>query len=104
MYFRTTYDTIVRPIQFKLAHQKAITNTLLFKMNLVAYDHWLENETIMHAFIEYSHVNNLLGQVELWFRKHIDKYDKLSDAEKIVGVNVQKATINAIIMVTKEVT
>ena len=41
--------------------------------------------------------------MESWIRKHIDKYNKLSDAEKIFGVDVQKPTINAIIMATKEV-
>ena len=38
-----------------------------------------------------------------FLRTHIDKYDKLSDAEKIFGVYVQKPSINAILMVTKEV-
>ena len=37
-------------------------------------------------------------------RKHIDKYYKLSDLEKIFGADVQKPTINAIMMATKEVT
>ena len=35
--------------------------------------------------------------------KHIDKHYKLSDVEKIFGADVQKPTINAIIMATKEV-
>ena len=30
----TTNDTIVRPIQFKLAHHRVMTNALLFKMIL----------------------------------------------------------------------
>ena len=41
--------------------------------------------------------------MELWIRKHIDKYYKLPDVEKIVGAYVQIPTINAIIMATKEV-
>ena len=48
-------------------------------------------------------MNDLLRQVELWIRKHIDKYDKLSDAEKTSSVDVQNPTINAIIMATKEI-
>ena len=46
---------------------------------------------------------NLWRQVELLIRKHIDKCYKLSDVEKIFGADVQKPTINAIIMATKEV-
>ena len=41
--------------------------------------------------------------MELLIRKHIDKYYKLSDVEIIFGTDVQKPTINAIIMATKEV-
>ena len=41
--------------------------------------------------------------MELLIRKHIDKYYKLSDVEIIFGTDVQKLTINAIIMATKEV-
>ena len=41
--------------------------------------------------------------MELLIRKHIYKYYKLSDVEKIFGADVQKPTINAIIMATKEV-
>ena len=57
----------------------------------------------MHAFVECSHVVNVWRQVELLIRKHIDKYYKLSDVENIFGADVQKPTINAIIMATKEV-
>ena len=46
---------------------------------------------------------NLWRQVGLWIRKRIDKYSKLSDAEKTFGVDVQKPTINAIVMAVKEV-
>ena len=41
--------------------------------------------------------------MKLLIRKHIDKYYKLSDVEKIFGADVQKPTINAIIMAIKEV-
>ena len=81
----TTNDTFVRLIQFKLAHHRVVTNALLFKMNFVASP------------------TCLWRQMELWTRKHIDKYYKLSDVEKIFCADVQKQTINAIIMATKEV-
>ena len=45
---------------------------------------------------------HLWRQVELWIRKHIDEYNKLSDDEKIFGADVQKHTINAIIKAIKE--
>ena len=51
--YRTTNDTFVRLIQFKLAHYRVMTNALLFKMNYVAFQtcvHCLEVKTIMHAF------------------------------------------------------
>ena len=41
--------------------------------------------------------------MELWIRKLIEKYYKLSDVEEIFGVDVEKPTINVIIMATKEV-
>ena len=51
--YRTTNDTFVRLIQFKLAHHRVMTNALLFKMNFVASPtcaHCSEVETVMHAF------------------------------------------------------
>ena len=36
-------------------------------------------------------------------RRYIDKYNILSEAKKTFGVDVQKTTINAIRMATKEV-
>ena len=53
--YRTTNDTFIRLIQFKLAHHRVMTNALLFKMNFVASPmcaHCLEVETIMHAFFD----------------------------------------------------
>ena len=41
--------------------------------------------------------------MELWIRRHIDKYYKLLDVEKVFGEDVQTTTINAIFMATKEV-
>ena len=41
--------------------------------------------------------------MELLIRKHIDRYYKLSDVEKIFGADVQKTTNSAIIMAPKEV-
>ena len=55
--YRTTNDTFIRLIQFKLAHHRVMTNALLFKMNFVASPmcaHCLEVETIMHAFLMFS--------------------------------------------------
>ena len=41
--------------------------------------------------------------MELWIKKYIDKYYKMSDVEELVDEDVKKPTINAIILATKEV-
>ena len=106
-FFRTNYrranDTFVRRIQFELAHHGVMTNALVFKINLVVTPtcaHCLEVETIMHAVFECSRVINSWRQVEIWISKHIDKYNKLSDAEKNMWSRCAKPTINAMIIAT----
>ena len=101
--YRTTNDTFVRLIQFELAHHGVMTNALVFKINLVVTPtcaHCLEVETIMNAFFECSHMINSWRQVEIWISKHIDKYNKLSDAEKNMWSRCAKPTINAMIIAT----
>ena len=63
--------------------------------------HCREVETIVHTFLECSHVANLWRQVEIWIRKHIDKHAKLSNVEKIFGVQANNLAVNVIMMAKK---
>ena len=79
--YRTTSDAFSR---FKLVHKRVMRNKLFHEINLVPDTlcfHCREVETIVHTFLECSHVINIWRQAEIWIRKHIDKHAKLSHVE-----------------------
>ena len=83
-----------------------MTIKVLHEMDLVPGPSWLHGRevgTIVNAFLKCSRVANFWRQVEIWIRWHKDKHAKISNVEKIFGVQANNLAVNVIMMAKKEV-
>ena len=94
-------------LQFKLLHNRIVTNKKLFAMGLSENSNCPycndTDETIDHAFLNCRAVTNLWMEVERWLRQVIDGGIKISDIEKIMGTGSQDDIIDKTILATKKV-
>ena len=76
-------------LQFKLLHNRIVTNKRLYAMGLSETSNcpYCGNidETIEHAFLNCRVVTNFWKEVERWLRQVIEGGIKISDIEKIMG-------------------
>ena len=93
-------------LQFKLLHNRIVTNKKLFAMGLSESSNcpYCNNidETIDHAFLNCRAVTNLWMEVERWLRQVIDGGIKISDIEKIMGTGSLDDIIDKTILATKK--
>ena len=92
-------------LQFKLLHNRAITNEKLQIMKIsdsnICKVCMAEIETIKHVFIECIHVREIWSQIEKWIKVNICRQCKISDIDKIFGQSSKGDIINKIITATK---
>ena len=91
--------------QFKLLHNRIITNETLFIMNLsetkMCKTCLNEVDTLEHSFIECHATVMLWKKVENWANTVISRSLKITDTEKIFGHLQKDKTINKVILATK---
>ena len=93
-------------LQFKLLHNRIVTNKKLYTMGLSETSNcpYCDNidETIEHAFLNCRVVTNFWKEVERWLRQVIDGGIKILDIEKIMGTGSLDDIIDKTILATKK--
>ena len=94
-------------VQYKMIHRRIVTNKTLYKMKIkeCQFCPHCENieETIEHAFIECKMAKKIWSSVEKWLQQYIERGIKVSDIDKIFGMNMQGNFIDKTIIATKMV-
>ena len=91
--------------QFKLLHNRTVTNVKLHKMKLA--DNTIckicqsEPETIKHTFLDCPMVVTLWKHIERWLQNNVEAGIKLDDIDKIFGRSVSEIIINKTILCAK---
>ena len=91
--------------QFKLLHNRTVTNVKLHKMKLADNTTCKicqsEPETIKHTFLDCPMVVTLWKHIERWLQNNVEAGIKLDDIDKIFGRNVSETIINKTILCAK---
>ena len=94
-------------VQYKMIHHRIVTNKTLYKMKIkeCQFCPHCKNieETIEHAFIECKMAKKIWTNVEKWLQQYIERNIKISDIDKIFGMNMQRNFIDKTILATKMV-
>ena len=91
--------------QFKLLHDRTVTNEKLHKMKLTGTNICkicqIEPETIKHTFLDCPMVIALWKQIEKWLQNTVETGIKLDDIDRIFGRNASENIINKMILCAK---
>ena len=60
-------------------------------------------ESLIHAFLECENVTNLWRSIELWLREMLNQHVKMSEIDKIFGINNGDILVNTVISAAKEI-
>ena len=94
-----------RYFQFKLLHNRIITNKKLYKMkisdSMMCKICLTEVDSIKHAFLECSTTVTLWNQVEQWAKLKINNSLIITDIDKIFGHQMKNEIVDKIILITK---
>ena len=98
--------SFTRYLQFRLLHNRIVTNKKLYAMGLSETSNcpYCGNidETIEHAFVNCITVKNFWNEIERWLRQVIEGGIKISDIEKIMGTGSLDDIIDKTILATKK--
>ena len=87
--------------QYKLLHNRTITNEKLYKMNIsdtnMCKNCHTEIDTIKHAFLDCHTTRSICTEVEKWTKSKISPHIKLTDIDKIFGYQSNKEIVNKIL-------
>ena len=103
--YKTTECAYLRYIQFKILHNRLVTQTLLKKMGKSESESCLyckERDTQVHALLYCLSSIQLWSNIEKWVRKDIQPHYKMCDWDKVFGNPKSSFIINAIILNTKK--
>ena len=94
-------------IQFKLLHNRVVTNKKLYAMGLsetstCPYCEEIE-ETIEHAFLRCNTVKKFWKEIENWLRQSIDRGIKISDTDIIMGTGILESATDKTIIAAKKI-
>ena len=97
----------VRYLQFKMLHNRIITNKKLYDMGISDTNNCPycqePDETIEHAFLTCETVKIFWNEVEQWLLRNIGVNIKISNIEKIMGTSSTDDIIDKTILATKRV-
>ena len=94
---RMREDSFTRYLQFRILHKRVFTNKNLFDMGIKDNNlcpHCEEYvETFEHAFLQCTRVKKIWNDIETWLKRNVDIHLKLTDREKIFGLNEKNENI-----------
>ena len=94
---RIREDSFTRYLQFRILHKRVFTNKNLFDMGIKDNNlspHCKEYvETFEHAFLQCTMVKQIWNDIETWLKRNVDNHLKLTDREKIFGVEGKNENI-----------